>query len=361
MHLASILDIRSIPAAGLYISLTRRCPLSCAHCSTSSTTQSEEQDGQALLRFVSTFSEKNRPQILMLTGGEPLLRPGLVKSLTDIAHSVGTMVSLSSSLFFASKKRIPETILDAILAVDHIITSLDTFHEREISRSDLLAIVSQIVALGKDVSFHVVGNGPNDPYLSDVVDDIRQTFKDNVPIIVGDIQPVGRAADWMTRSGVSNVIGLPEPTPCTLAAWPVVAFDGSVVLCCNQDAIDGPTPDHLKLGDVRGDAWEAIRARHISRGFHQALRVFGPQYLSARFKEASYACQGYCETCRTLSNDVDVSARIDEFGARPTMSLIQDHVVEALRKEPLQGVVPKYAYLAYLGAPLEQKGDTLCE
>ena len=56
MHLADILSLRQTNAAGLYLSLTRRCPLSCAHCSTRSTLASEEHDGEVFLRLVGQYT-----------------------------------------------------------------------------------------------------------------------------------------------------------------------------------------------------------------------------------------------------------------------------------------------------------------
>lgn len=52
MHAMDIISLRSTPAAGLFQSLTRRCPLTCAHCSTNSLMTSEEYAERIFLRFV---------------------------------------------------------------------------------------------------------------------------------------------------------------------------------------------------------------------------------------------------------------------------------------------------------------------
>lgn len=41
MYLSELLSYRAIPAAGISIGITRKCPLHCAHCSTRSSLDSE--------------------------------------------------------------------------------------------------------------------------------------------------------------------------------------------------------------------------------------------------------------------------------------------------------------------------------
>ena len=102
MHLSELLSLRSIPAAGISIGITRRCPLSCAHCSTNSTMQSEQYPENIFTKFVNTFTEEHHPEIISMSGGEALLRPRLVQRLADISRGVGTRSSVLSGLFFAA-------------------------------------------------------------------------------------------------------------------------------------------------------------------------------------------------------------------------------------------------------------------
>src|SRR5947209_1142650 len=129
MHLVEILARRQVPGAGLYLSLTRRCPLSCAHCSTNSSLSSEEYEASNFLKLVDSFTVDCHPEILVLTGGEPLVRPGLVRGITERAHAVGTRVVLASGMFFARQATIPASLNETIRGVDHLTASLDIYHE----------------------------------------------------------------------------------------------------------------------------------------------------------------------------------------------------------------------------------------
>ena len=75
MHLVELLSLRPVPAAGVYLTLTRRCPLTCAHCSTNSMMDSEEHAADLFLRFAESLTPTDHPGVLALTGGEALLRP----------------------------------------------------------------------------------------------------------------------------------------------------------------------------------------------------------------------------------------------------------------------------------------------
>src|ERR1700712_1959799 len=101
MHIAEMLGRRPVPTAGLFLSLTRGCPLTCAPCSTNSMMSSEEHDEQIFRRFVDTFTVEDHPELVWLTGGEPLLRPALVLDLVAACHRVGTRVAIITGLYYA--------------------------------------------------------------------------------------------------------------------------------------------------------------------------------------------------------------------------------------------------------------------
>ncbi|MDX2922885.1 radical SAM protein, partial [Streptomyces sp. NE06-03C] len=102
MELAELVARRPFPAAGLLLGLTRRCPLSCAHCSTGSGLFTrQEPDAAQLERFVGSFTVENRPDVVMLTGGEPLLLPALAERLSTLARDAGSRTALLSGMFFA--------------------------------------------------------------------------------------------------------------------------------------------------------------------------------------------------------------------------------------------------------------------
>ncbi|MFJ7084661.1 radical SAM protein [Streptomyces griseus] len=371
MELAELVARRPFPAAGLLIGLTRRCPLRCAHCSTGSDLFTREgPDGGQLERFVGSFTEENRPDVVMLTGGEPLLLPALAERLSTLARRTGSRTALLSGMFFARSgsalaggrfgglsggrrgAAIPPAILRAIRSVDHFSASLDVHHEREVPRADVFRALHRIRAEGVAVSLHLTGTGAADPYLAGLTRAVEEEFGGQVPCLVNEVRPFGRAASWArpARSG-------PDPaaaSPCSMAAWPVVAFDGRVLACCNQDTVDRrPVPAHLDLGHIGADDWATVRRRALESPVLRMLRTVGPTHLAARYGSGPPA-GSYCDGCRALGGDEAAMAGARAVAGGAAGALLDLTAAVRGSREGAQGVVRRHGCAAY--APLVVTG-----
>ncbi|GLW05828.1 hypothetical protein Misp01_09580 [Microtetraspora sp. NBRC 13810] len=308
MHLADMLALRPVPAAGLLMAITRRCPLTCAHCSTNSLLTSEEHPAEWFSGFVGTIGREDRPELIMLTGGEPMLRPRLVGAIASAARGVGTRTMVLTGGFFAP--RVPSALED----VAHVSVSLDVFHQREVPRENVFRLVHLLAERGTAVSFHLVGTGPGDPYLTELIGTVRREFRDEVPMLVGRVQAAGRARAW---APADERAPSERPRPCTMAAWPTVSPDGTVTACCNQDVLDHrPVPGHLRLGHLSTDDWRSIRTSCLTSPLLRAIRTGGPRWASGRSED------GYCGTCRALG--AEEAAR-----PRPAAAYLEQQVVHA--------------------------------
>lgn len=345
MELAELVGLRPIPGAGLLVSLTRRCPLKCAHCSTSSTMAGEEPGAQHLLRFVGSFTAADRPEVVLLTGGEPLLLPGLARELAERARAAGTRSVLLSGMFFARGGRVPGPILRAVEAVDHFSASLDAQHEREVARGDVFRVLRQVLDAGIPVSFHLTGTGSQDPYLADVTAAIRREFGDRVPMLVNEIRAVGRAQGWAT-STARRVDG-DRAVPCAMAAWPVIAFDGFVLACCNQRVVDQrPAPEHLTLGHIEHDDWPTVNRRLRSSPMLRMIRTVGPTHLHDRYAfEPSES--GYCDGCRNLSTRPGVVAGAVRDASGPVGELLDRETARMQAAAGPAALLRRYGCAAY--------------
>jgi organic radical activating enzyme len=343
VHLSHLFAVRADPAAGVYLSLTRRCPLHCAHCSTRSTPHAEQHSAEPFLRLVDSFRPDSRPDVVSLTGGEPLLRPRLVRELAELAAVSGTRTALLSGMFFAACGRTPAAIRRALEPLDHVSASIDRFHEREVPRNAVLSALRSLLDDGKQVSVHLTGEHLEDPYLDRVIAEIRDRLDDRCPIYVALVAPVGRAADWLDAEHAPG--GGAEP--CRMASWPVVSFDGAVIACCNQAAIDGPTPEHLRLGDAAVDDWSVIVRRSRESSMLRAIRTFGPRWIAEN--DGAGTCSGYCETCLDLSRQPDLGVRVDRRMGRPQTGLLERHADETRPSAGDWATDPRFAPLLELG------------
>ena len=165
------------------------------------------------------------------------------------------------------------------------------------------------------------------------------------------------------RSGTRTSAPEPsdEPSPCALAAWPLVAFDGTVVACGNEDVVDGPAPAHLRLGHANVDGWPADPRALADVGTCSARSArSAPSTSLARHGSATIVCNGYCQTCRQFSDDPGFVER----ASRTYMDtpVRRAHGGAGLRDGAPRGREPascagsrwaRYADLVTLGAPVE--------
>jgi pyruvate-formate lyase-activating enzyme len=306
MHLAELIGARTTPGAGLLLALTQRCPLSCAHCSTNSTLQGVQHSGAPFRAFVSTFTRAEHPDLIFMSGGEPLLRPGLVADLAVAANSVGTKSALLSGMFFA-RNSMPHAIRRAIMTLDHFSASIDTFHEREVSRAAVFAALATVLDLVPAVSLHITSS--DDAYLDDVLAAVRRAFGDRVPVLVARVQPSGRA-----RTFVSTPVGAVDPGPCEFASWPLVDYDGTVYACSRQSLARRHRPAHLVLGHALHDTWAELRGRTQAQPVLRSVRVMGA--IQTARQAGQPVCASACDTCVSLPPRVSVSPAVELIAAQ---------------------------------------------
>ena len=350
MHLAELLARRPVPAAAVFVALTRRCPLHCQHCSTMSTMTAEQLPAALLRRFASSFTPADHPEFLLMTGGEPLLRPRLVTELAQIAHAAGTRSYVLTGAFFTRAGPLPALIKTALEAVNHVAVSIDVFHQAEVPRANVFRLLHELRETGTDVSIQACGTGPGDRHVAGLISDVRAEFADQVPLLVTTLQPAGRARHWL-RSAKQDPP--PTPLPCDMAAWPVVGFDGTILACCNADVIaDRQATAHLRIGHLRTTTWPRLRQACQSSPVLRAIRSTGPPRTVGA---------GYCQACRSLSAQPDLLAGIEARAATPVGALLEQQVIALQTQAGPAGFVrrhvhPELAPLALLGQG-SQKGQ----
>ena len=328
MRLADMMALRQTIGAGLLVTVTERCPLHCAHCSSASLARGRQLDEADLLRFLGTFGPDCRPEVLMLTGGEPLTRPGLVVAAARAARAAGTRTVVLSGAFFARGGVLPDPVRRVARAVDHFSLSLDAFHEREIARRDVFTVLRRLLDEGVATSLHLVGDGPEDPYLAEVTAQVLDRFGEAVPMLVGRIRPVGRAAAWARPAAAPDGTAA---APCAMAAWPVVTVDGRVSACCNQDVVDGRArPDHLQLGDLATATWREVSDLAHRRPVLRMIRTVGPVHIADRSAVPDGPpATDYCGTCHRLGDSPEALRWARLAGAGPGGELLQAAAVRA--------------------------------
>ncbi len=340
MHLADLLRLRTVPGAGLLLALTQRCPLSCAHCSTDSTLAGVQHSGAPLRRLVGSFTATDRPDVIFMSGGEPLLRPDLVADLATSARRAGSSSALLSGMFFARAATTPPAISRAIATLDHFSASIDVFHEREVPRENTFAALRTIADLVPSISLHLTSS--DDTYLTTVLTEARKLFGASLPILVTRLQPNGRARSLTTAPTLPLTRDLPpsrdltvgrgegeggeggDPGPCEFANWPLVDYDGSVYACSRQSLVRLHRPVHLVLGHAARDSWPVLRQRTSQQPVLRSVRVLGA--IETARRAGAQVCGGACQTCVALPAEASLP---------PGVEAVAQHLLARLRPRDL--------------------------
>ncbi|MHA1570778.1 MAG: radical SAM protein, partial [Alphaproteobacteria bacterium] len=125
------------------LNLTRRCNLRCAHCYLDAGTRQDGGPGeietdevQQLLDQIAALSDET---LVVLTGGEPLLRPDILV-LARHAADLGLMVVIGTNGTLLDEKRVADLQQAGVAAVGISLDSLDpAYHDGFRGRSDCWA------------------------------------------------------------------------------------------------------------------------------------------------------------------------------------------------------------------------------
>lgn len=337
MHLREIFQIRGETAAGVYMLLTRRCPMSCAHCSTQSHPMATDEIPRDFAEwFVDSFGAGVPPKLLCLSGGEALLRPALVKSLVARAAQAGTATYLMSGMFFVGERGMPRAIRQAVSGLAHFSASIDQFHEKFVPRKAVFKALASIRELGVSISIQSVANGRDDPYLQNLLSEIENYFGQTVPVFYLLLKPIGRAATWFRPTRGRTEI--PAISPCKVASWPTVSFDGRIYACCNQRVIDGSQGSHLSVGHIAETEWRTVRSKMLERPVLRVIRTLGPTRAALLAK--SPVGDSQCRTCSSIRTDDDIDLKMAEAMMTSKSAILEAYVGQVATEPGAFGVDP---------------------
>lgn len=193
------------PIQYLRISITDRCDMRCLYCMPATgahfmPTESVLTDAE-IIRLVGVAAQMGVYKI-RLTGGEPLLRPGLVELVRAVAHTPGIReVALSTNA--AKLDRYAEPLAQAGLKrINASLDTLDAHQFKEITRGGSLARTLEGLDAAACAGLtpvkinSVVMNGVNDNQIVPLLD---MGLKKGWQVRFIEFMPLGRSAKWDDR------------------------------------------------------------------------------------------------------------------------------------------------------------------
>lgn len=299
-----IVSRRADLGAGLYISLTQRCPMRCAHCCTNSTVTAPHQLADTTIQgFLKTLADDDPPSFILMTGGEPLLRPSLVKWIAQHARALGVRTQVLTGGFWAPHPT--EHVRDALSSVDLVTISFDSFHAQEIDVEAFLGGLEYLKSINVGVAVQFTHNPENYEFTQEVLGAVGERFHGHIPVYLAHLASVGRWSkpDTSTSADISN-----RTVGCIKASWPVVSYTGWILGCCDQEVCDSENPpSHLVLGHVNTANWPQVKRRHSERFSLAAVRACGPRVFETDTSESVSDAEncGYCGPCKRWREPAD--------------------------------------------------------
>jgi len=304
------------------IMVTRRCTMTCAHCSVESSPGVAHlgPDDQALLAMVEDAAAAGVTSI-NFTGGEPMIRDRLVLQLMREAHARGVRSVLTTNGYWGRKPERAEELLDALLSAGlaRMTVSYDRYHAEFQGPEPAVNIVRAAAARQFTVNINITRmRGDRD------LDAITAPFDGfpNVMLRFYDVQPLGFAA---TGLGDADWRGSVEGF-CNACDSPAIMDDGRVT-ACNGPAYFTP-PDHpLQLGSLAAAPLAELLRRHEQDPILDTIRTAGPAHLrtvlaalpeGADFPwRAEY--RGMCDLCLHINGDRKAVAALRSALSQPSL------------------------------------------
>ena len=287
----------------LAIMLTRKCNMSCAHCSVESGPKvSGEPDAARLLESVRAASNGGVRSIL-LTGGEPMLREDVLLEMLRECQRLGIHTALASNGFWGkTPQRARETVARLQAAGLHMMTiSYDRYHADFQGPQPAVNIARAAGEAKLLINISVTRTVEEDD-LDAIVAPFAATPNANLRFY--DVQPIGRARDFDKTTLRGEVGGF-----CNACSAPALT-DGGKLTACNGPSYFSAASSPLIVGDSTAEPLETLLHRHDEDEILEAIRTHGPQWLLGELEQLpgfeNFARPNYggmCDLCLHLNGD----------------------------------------------------------
>lgn len=300
------------------IMITRRCNMTCGHCSVSSSPRiTDEPSLESLLGYVRQAAAAGVRQV-QLTGGEPMLRERVLLRILRECRGLGLVTYMTTNGFwgrtpFDAKRRLRRLRRAGL----HFLTvSYDRYHADFQGYQGAINIARAAEAAAFPINLNLV-RGADDAELDRLIADFEEFHY--VRLRFYDLQPVGRALMLPSSAFRSHVDGF-----CSACAAPTITDDGRVI-ACNGPAYFAPPYSPLIIGSLDQEPLSELLERHWRDPVLETIRTFGPSRLREELRRIPgfdqranrTTFQGMCDLCHEITSDREAVAALRTYLSTP--------------------------------------------
>jgi pyruvate-formate lyase-activating enzyme len=299
------LEAQALASRRLGFSVTKACPLRCAHCSVSAGPELRH------MTFGRAFADKvvaELPQLSAIgitcidfTGGEPTLAADFVQRVSESAKHVGMAVGVVSAAHWATSDSQARKFLQRFRCIDHWDISTDIYHLPFVSVDKVRRAFDALSELGRPPMIRIAHHVPITYDEAVLIDRIHEFAGRRIGF--QPIGPVGRGAELVQAQHATADDYDEAPCPTT---GPLVRSDGGVSPCCaplSHEDYDHP----LQLGNAFREPLAVIVGRWRVNPLLQTIRLWGfepiVQWLRSSPRLVNSLRSRQCDTCVAMARD----------------------------------------------------------
>src|SRR6478672_329830 len=304
-------------ARAVSIMLTRRCNMTCAHCSVQSGPKIREEPTRDELIATLHSAADAGIQSIQLTGGEPMIREDIVCDLLKVARKRGMIATISSNGFWGKNQATAWRTVAALkrAGLARITISYDRYHAKFQGPQPALNIARAAEWFNLPLNINIT-RVASDPEIANIIAPFEKRHQ--LKMRFYDVQEVGRARELPVAELRGETSGY-----CTACCTPALTDDGRMTACNGPSYfLDESSP--LVIGSFRKTPMAELLHRHTSDPILETIRRAGPERLLRELESAGVARElgirsqhsGLCDICLDINTKpAAVSVLRERFAA----------------------------------------------
>jgi len=283
--------------------VTRRCNMSCGHCSVESSPHVKDEPSLPDLKRLLAQAKQSGVKGVLLTGGEATIYLDTTLALIREVKALGMGVALTSNGFWGKTPEGAERTVARFVEAElgQITISYDRYHAQFQGPEAVRHIAAAAQKHGLPMYVSVTRTA-QDGDLTDLLAPLADVTYPGYRFY--DVQPVGRAKTLERDALRGELDGF-----CNACIVPALTEDGRVT-ACNGPSYFSPPHSPLSIGNLRDEPLDTLLRRHREDPILNSIRAQGPMHLRdlllrdpefAHLKEREFS--GMCDLCLTINSD----------------------------------------------------------
>ncbi|MEE1928282.1 radical SAM protein [Streptomyces sp. TRM 70351] len=312
--------------------ITDRCPVGCGHCSVDSRPDSPRITDFALFEeVVEGLCALPDARVVGISGGEPFIeRRGLTYASRRITEAGKDLILYTSGFWGPAgtdgapgtagadgggARLAPEWARAVLRRASTVYLSTDAYHEESVHEHRFAAAARAVAA--EDV--WLVVQVMNEPRMVERAGELLRAafgpdWASHAEVATAPPLPYGRAGSLDSHLFRRERPRYPAESfgKCQTANVPVIRYDGTTTMCCNEMVITGAGPARLRRRCTTREEVTAALGGFTRDSLYRAIGTVGPGLVTAHPRYQDLAGREFasvCELCWVMAKRAPEDAR----------------------------------------------------